>query len=211
VVLGRSKEIAHWPFGRSAGARILPIIRLPFCSVRASDRYGKAALRGSISTTRAEFAATSSIGPVRAVSTLRCRRDRHQIEIPSFGRRCEAGPVVGPEWLIRLLVGDEPLVDFLRGQLVRPDGRSISYAFASELTPALDDLSPRPSSVWCLLRFEIVMRATLTRVALLKCSTAACLPVERGGGACGQVARAKVRSFLSTGEVAQKDGHAAAR
>jgi len=47
-----------------------------------------------------------------------------------------------PEWLIRLLVGDERSSILLRGQLVRPRRTLGSgYVFRyPELTPALDDL-----------------------------------------------------------------------
>jgi uncharacterized protein (TIGR01777 family) len=148
VVLGkvdRKSRIGKlWQIGRARG--FLPIIRLPFC-------LGLGAVIGTGKQPLPWIHIDDMIGILLHVIDRPETRDRYNAVSPgivtnrqfieAFGRRLRR-PVLWsvPEWLIRLLVGDERSSILLRGQLVRPKRTlGAGYVFRyPELAPALDDL-----------------------------------------------------------------------
>ncbi|SEC31889.1 hypothetical protein SAMN05519104_1151 [Rhizobiales bacterium GAS188] len=148
VVLGKVERQSRigrlWQIGRARG--LLPIIRLPFC-------LGLGAVIGTGTQPLPWIHIDDMVGILLHVID---RTDLHGLYnavspgivtnrqfIEALGRRLRR-PVWWsiPEWLIRLLVGDERSSILLRGQLVRPKRTLRSgYAFRyPELAPALDDL-----------------------------------------------------------------------
>lgn len=148
VVLGTVERKSHlsrlWQIGRARG--FLPIIRLPFClglgcSVgRGTQPFPWIHIDDMVGILLHLIDRPETEGRYNAVSPGIVA---HREFVEAFAQRLRR-PVIwtAPEWLVRVLVGDERSSILLRGQLVRPvrtlrAGYEFKYSL---LTAALDDL-----------------------------------------------------------------------
>ena len=148
VVLGKVERKSYlgklWQIGRARG--LLPIVRLPFC-------VGLGAVIGTGTQMLPWVHIDDMVGVILHLIDHRETNGRYNAVSPgivtnrefmkAFAKRLRR-PIVWsiPEWLVRMVVGDERSSILLRGQLVRPKRTLESgYAFKySEIEPALEDL-----------------------------------------------------------------------
>lgn len=148
VVLGKVDKEPHnarlWQIGRAHG--VLPIIRVPFS-------LGLGAVIGTGTQPLPWIHVDDMVGILLHVLDRPQTRGRYNAVSPGIVTnreflealaRCLRRPILWslPEWLVRLVVGDERSSILLRGQLVRPK-RTLEAGFVfryPELEPALENL-----------------------------------------------------------------------